>query len=73
MFINSGSALTWGARMLVLLLVIFLLLIPVLICQTLSSETARLVIVLLSTACSLTVLSTVTKATVVELFLGGAT
>jgi hypothetical protein len=59
--------------MLVLLLVIFLLLIPVLVCHTLSSGTARLVIVLLSTACSLAVLSTVTRATVVELFFGGAT
>jgi len=59
--------------MLILLLVISLLISPVLICHALSSGTARLVIVLLSTACSLTVLSTVTKATVVELFFGRAT
>jgi len=56
-----------------LFLVTFLLLTPVVVCILVDSIAARILIIVISTAFYLTVLSRLTKSRMIELILAGAT
>jgi hypothetical protein len=66
-------SITRAARILVTPLITFLLLAPVIICNFVSSLTARLVVVVVAALCLVAVLSSFTKATVAKLVVAGAT
>ncbi|KAI1151403.1 hypothetical protein F4825DRAFT_477091 [Nemania diffusa] len=72
-YIYSGCMIKRTAKLLLLLLISVLLLLPVTICSAITSMTARLIIIILSTAVYLAVLSALTKARTFELILAGAT
>jgi hypothetical protein len=61
------------ARVLLTPFIILLLLTPVIACYSISSLTARLLVVITATAGFIAVLSGLTKARVVELVVAGAT
>ena len=58
---------------LMLFLIIFLLLMPVVICILVDSIGARVFVIIMSTACYLAILSRLTRSRMIELTLAGAT
>ncbi|KAI3328377.1 hypothetical protein F4824DRAFT_493216 [Ustulina deusta] len=72
-FIYSGSLIKRTAKIFLLLLISFLLLLPVSVFTTTTSMVARLFIIILSTALYLIILSALTKARTFELILAGET
>ena len=61
------------ARMLIMTLVLFLLLIPMIICNAFTTRTPRIITILFPTVTFLTILSSLGRATSTEVFLSGAT
>ena len=59
--------------MLILALVLILLLVPMVICNALSSMTSRILTVFFSTGTFLAILSALGRASSTEMFLAGAT
>ncbi|KAI1311118.1 hypothetical protein F5Y03DRAFT_321598 [Xylaria venustula] len=72
-YIYSGKMIKGIATGLMLLLITFLLLMPVVICILIDSIVARVLIIIISTAGLLVVLSRLTKSKMMELILAGAT
>ncbi|KAK0644315.1 hypothetical protein B0T16DRAFT_305298, partial [Cercophora newfieldiana] len=72
-FIYSGPIIKATAKVAMLLLITFLLLTPVVICVLVDSVMARILIIIVSTACYLTVLARLTRSKMMELILAGAT
>ncbi|KAI0902833.1 hypothetical protein F4823DRAFT_637782 [Ustulina deusta] len=72
-FIYSGSLIKRTAKIFLLLLISFLLLLPVSVFTTTTSMVARLFIIILSTALYLIILSALTKARTFELILARET
>jgi hypothetical protein len=64
---------TCVARVLLTPFIIILLVPPIIVCYSINSLTARLLVVIFATAGFTAVLSGLTKATVVELVVAGAT
>ena len=60
-------------RWVILPLITILLLTPIAVCKVLDSMTARIVIILISTIVFLGILSGLTKARTIEMFIAGAT
>ena len=73
MYIYSGSFIKRTAKALLLLLMTVLLLIPVIICNIISTIRIRLVIVMAFTVAYLLILSGLTKPRTIELIIAGAT
>ncbi|KAI4603138.1 hypothetical protein KJ359_005930 [Pestalotiopsis sp. 9143b] len=71
--IPTGSLMVRLARIVMTVFIIFLLLVPVVVCNFLGSLTARLFSVIISTTIFVAVLSGSTKAKTIELIIGGAT
>ncbi|KAK4457493.1 hypothetical protein QBC42DRAFT_317963, partial [Cladorrhinum samala] len=67
------SSITWVARMLMTPFVVVLVMAPVVICNLVSSLTARLVVVVTATTGFVAVLSGLTRAKTIELAVAGAT
>jgi hypothetical protein len=72
-YIFSGSLIRRITRTLILSIITFLLLAPVLICNSLTSTTSRMITIVISTIVFLSTLSLLTRARTVETFLAGAT
>jgi hypothetical protein len=72
-YIYSGSLIQLSARALLLLLITFLLLMPVVICNIIGTISIRIFIVIMCTMMYLLVLSALTKSRTMELILAGAT
>ena len=72
-YLYSGPMIKQTARALLLFLVTFLLLIPVVICNIISTTSIRITIVMLSTVSYLFILSELTHSKTIELILAGAT
>ncbi|KAE9378767.1 hypothetical protein N431DRAFT_499509 [Stipitochalara longipes BDJ] len=72
-YIFSGSLIGRIARTLILTIIIFLLLAPVLVCNSLSNTTSRIITIVISTIVFLFTISALTRAKTVETFLAGAT
>ena len=62
-----------ATRTLILALIIFLLLVPVVVCRAVDGATARMIVIIISTILFITTLFNLTKARTVELFIAGAT
>ena len=60
-------------RALLIFLITFLLLIPVVICNIISTPSIRIIVIMLSTISYLFILSELTKSKTIELILAGAT
>ena len=73
MHIFHRLSITCVARVLLTPFIILLLLTPVIVCYSISSLTARLLVVITATTGFIAVLSGLTKARVVELVVAGAT
>ncbi|KAK8055359.1 hypothetical protein PG993_000586 [Apiospora rasikravindrae] len=71
--IFSGEGVRQAARALLLLLITLLLLVPVIVCNFVSSSSARITIVTVSTVTYLKILLVLTKSKTFELTLAGAT
>ncbi|KAM7210104.1 hypothetical protein V8F06_014513 [Rhypophila decipiens] len=71
--IFSKPAISLISRMVIIPLVVMLLLAPVIICNSINGQSARLAVIVISTSCFITALSTLTKARTVELVIAGAT
>jgi hypothetical protein len=71
--IYSGAQIQHTARLLVLLLITFLLLGPVVICNIVSTTSGRIVVVMAFTIFFLLILSGLTKSNTMKLILTGAT
>ncbi|KAL2011080.1 hypothetical protein VTN00DRAFT_3798 [Thermoascus crustaceus] len=71
-YIPSGSLTVQLARALLGLLVVILLLVPVLACNSLDSGVSRLIVITVSTTAFIAVMSGITRAKSVELFVAGA-
>ncbi|KAK3385190.1 hypothetical protein B0H63DRAFT_180145 [Podospora didyma] len=67
------SSTTWVARMLMTPFVVVLLMAPVVVCNLISSLTARLVVIVAATTGFVAVLSGLTRARTIELVVAGAT
>ncbi|KAK4169543.1 hypothetical protein QBC43DRAFT_307950 [Cladorrhinum sp. PSN259] len=61
------------SRMVIIPLIVVLLLTPVIICNLIDGQSARLAVIVISTPCFITALSALTKARTVELVVAGAT
>ncbi len=72
-YIYSGPLIQLCARALLLLLITFLLLVPVGICNIISTISIRILVVIGCTITYLLVLSVLTKSRTMELILAGAT
>lgn len=72
-YLYSGPMIKQSARALLLFLVTFLLLIPVVICNIISTTSIRITVVMLSTISYLFILSELTHSRTIELILAGAT
>ncbi|KAK3295117.1 uncharacterized protein B0H64DRAFT_394294 [Chaetomium fimeti] len=72
-YVPSGPFINNIARALMLCLITFLLLAPVIVCILVKSFAARVVVIAVSTALYLTVLSLLTRSRMLELILAGAT
>ncbi len=72
-YIYSGPLIQLCARALLLLLITFLLLMPVGICNIISTISIRILVVIVCTTMYLLVLSVLTKSRTMELILAGAT
>ncbi|OTA96297.1 hypothetical protein M434DRAFT_27945 [Hypoxylon sp. CO27-5] len=72
-FIYSGSFIKQSAKALLLFLITLLLMMPIIVCNIISTLSVRIVIVMASTITYLLILSTLTKSKTMELILAGAT
>ena len=72
-YLYFGPMIKQTARALLLFLVTCLLLIPVVICNIISTTSIRIVVVMLSTISYLFILSELTHSKTIELILAGAT
>ena len=72
-YVYSGSLVKGIATALMLFMMTFLLLTPIAICIAVDSIPARILIIFVSTAVFLTVLSKLTRSRMIELILAGAT
>ncbi|KAH8589516.1 hypothetical protein B0O99DRAFT_664524 [Bisporella sp. PMI_857] len=72
-YIYSGPLIKRTARALLLFLITLLLLMPVIICSTISTISIRMITVIISTVSYLLILSSLTKSRTIELVLAGAT
>lgn len=72
-YIYTGRAIMWVARLTLLALVALLLLAPVIICNTAVADSARMVVISLATVLYLVVLMRLTNAKAIELIMAGAT
>ncbi|KAI7781661.1 hypothetical protein LA080_014427 [Diaporthe eres] len=72
-YIYSGPLIQQTARAMLLLLITFLLLMPVVICNIVGTLSIRVFVVVVSTILYLLVLSVLTKSKTIELILAGAT
>ncbi|KAK4208936.1 hypothetical protein QBC37DRAFT_451551 [Rhypophila decipiens] len=72
-FIYSGGLIKATAKVTMLFLITFLLLTPVVICIFVDSIPARIIVIIVSTACYLSVLARLTRSRMMELILAGAT
>lgn len=72
-FIFPAPLISRMARILIILLIIVLLSIPIIICHSLSSGSARVFVIILSLVVFLTVLSGFVTRRTNELFLAGVT
>ena len=69
----SGSSVSIVAQTLILCLIITLLSAPVIICNDLSGSAPRTVVIMIFLTICLTLLSALTSARTIELFIAGAT
>lgn len=72
-YIYSGPWIKRIAKALLLSLITFLLLMPVVMCNIISTTRIRIVIVMISTISYLLILSGLTKSRTMELILAGST
>ncbi len=72
-FIYSGRLIKAIAKAIMLFLITFLLLTPVVVCILVDNILARILIIIISIACYLTILARLTKSRMIELILAGAT
>ncbi|KAI0133390.1 hypothetical protein F4776DRAFT_133889 [Hypoxylon sp. NC0597] len=72
-FIYSGTFIKQSAKALLLFLITLLLMMPIIVCNIVSTISVRIVIVMASTITYLLILSTLTRSRTMELILAGAT
>lgn len=71
-YVPSASVQTHLARAILGLLVIILIIVPVLVCNSLSSITSRVIVIGVATSVFIAIMSGVLRAKTVELFVAGA-
>ena len=72
MYIPSASVQTHLARAILGLFVIILIIVPVLVCNSLSSITSRVIVIGVATSVFIAIISGILRAKTVELFVTGA-